>query len=127
AGGSFTTAGGVLARHIARWDGSAWSALSSGASPGVNNVVYTLLFAPDGSLYVGGEFTAAGGIPANRIARWDGSAWSALGSGLRGGEGCCNPPEALAFVGSDLYVGGHFRFAGNKPSSYIARWMTAPE
>ena len=32
-------------------------------------------------LYVGGYFTAAGGTSANYIARWDGTAWSALGSG----------------------------------------------
>jgi hypothetical protein len=27
-------------------------------------------------------FTLAGGVPANRIAAWDGSTWSALGSGF---------------------------------------------
>ena len=26
--------------------------------------------------------TTAGGVPANNIAKWDGSAWSALGSGM---------------------------------------------
>jgi hypothetical protein len=34
-------------------------------------------------VYVGGVFTDAGGNPnADRIARWDGSAWQALGGGL---------------------------------------------
>ena len=37
------------------------------------------------NLYAGGYFTKAGGVPANYIAKWDGSAWSALGSGT-GGE-----------------------------------------
>ena len=32
-------------------------------------------------LYAGGHFTTAGGVTANYIAKWDGSAWSALGSG----------------------------------------------
>jgi len=32
--------------------------------------------------YAGGQFTAAGGVPAYYIAVWDGSAWSALGSGM---------------------------------------------
>ena len=36
------------------------------------------------ALYVGGMFTAAGGAPASRIARWDGIVWSALGDGLNG-------------------------------------------
>ena len=35
-------------------------------------------------LYAGGYFTTAGGVPANCIAKWNGSAWSALGSGMSG-------------------------------------------
>ena len=68
AGGDFTTAGGVAAHHIARWDGTAWQPLGSGMDGGV----YALAVGPDGSLYAGGDFTTAGGVAANRIARWDG-------------------------------------------------------
>jgi hypothetical protein len=32
----------------------------------------------------GGFFSTAGGVSANNIARWDGTAWSALGSGTNG-------------------------------------------
>ena len=35
-------------------------------------------------LYAGGSFTTAGGSAANRIAKWNGSGWSALGSGMNG-------------------------------------------
>ena len=35
-----------------------------------------------GGVYVGGQFTTAGGVAASRIARWDGSSWSALGTGM---------------------------------------------
>jgi hypothetical protein len=35
-----------------------------------------------GTVVVCGAFTTAGGGPANRIARWNGSAWSSLGAGL---------------------------------------------
>ena len=38
------------------------------------------------NLYAGGDFTTAGGVPANHIAKWNGSAWSALGSGIDGAE-----------------------------------------
>ncbi|HYV29047.1 MAG TPA: hypothetical protein VFA77_16050, partial [Candidatus Eisenbacteria bacterium] len=38
-------------------------------------------------LYAGGDFTTAGGVNVNQIARWDGKAWSALGSGLSGSFG----------------------------------------
>ena len=34
------------------------------------------------NLYAGGEFTTAGGVSANRIAKWDGNSWTALGSGM---------------------------------------------
>ena len=47
----------------------------------------------------------------NRVAKWDGSGWSALGLGLN------NWVYALAVSGSDVYVGGDFTVAMN--SGYI--------
>ncbi len=35
-----------------------------------------------GNLYVGGDFTGIGTVLANRIAKWNGSTWSAFGSGM---------------------------------------------
>ena len=35
-----------------------------------------------GNVYVGGDFTVIGTVVANYIAKWNGSAWSALGSGM---------------------------------------------
>ena len=32
-------------------------------------------------VYAGGDFTTAGGVSASRIAKWDGTSWSALGHG----------------------------------------------
>ena len=42
----------------------------------------------DGKLIAGGYFTTAGGVAANRIASWDGSSWSPLGSGMNGYVSC---------------------------------------
>jgi hypothetical protein len=110
-GGDFSAIGTVLARRIAQWDGSAWSALGTGMDFGV----YAL--AVSGStLYAGGSFTSAGGTTANRIAQWNGSAWSALGSGLN------NQVNALAVSGGTLYVGGSFTSAGGTPANRIAQW-----
>src|SRR6266571_1114975 len=74
--GFFTLAGGTLANHIARWDGSRWSTLGGGMA-GVGTFVYGL--AVQGSnLYAGGGFTNAGGVAANSIARCDGTQWHPL-------------------------------------------------
>ena len=79
--GYFTTAGGAPANRVAVWNGSTWSPLGSGlASTLFVCVGQALLTMPDGSLVVSGEFSSAGGVPALRIARWNGSAWSSLGA-----------------------------------------------
>jgi hypothetical protein len=115
AGGGFTTAGGVAATNIAKWDGNSWSALGSG----VNNGVAAL--AVSGSVvYAGGNFTTAGGVAANSIAMWDGNSWSALGSGING------PVYALAASGSDLFAGGSFTMAGVTFSPYAAEAIILP-
>jgi len=57
-----------------------------------------------------------GGVPANQIAKWNSSIWSALGSGLSGSV------LSLTATGSNLYVGGNLRLAGNKYANDIARW-----
>jgi hypothetical protein len=49
------------------------------------------------------------------VAEWDGSAWSALGSGL---DFWVN---ALAVSGSDLYVGGYFTTAGGSSALRVAK------
>jgi trimeric autotransporter adhesin len=116
AGGQFDTAGGVSANYVAKWNGSNWSSLGSGISgyfPYGN--VYVHALAVSGSdLYVGGLFTTAGGGSANYIAKWNGSAWSSLGSGMNSGV------YALAVSGNDLYAGGDFAIAGGKVSGYAA-------
>jgi len=78
-----------------------------------------------GSLYAGGHFTTAGGVSANYIAKWNGSSWSALGSGVSYPNGF---PEVYALVlnGNELFVGGLFDMAGGKPSNLIGLWHTLP-
>jgi hypothetical protein len=89
-GGNFATVGaGVPASCVAKWDGQQWTALG-GEIGGVQypTVYASALFDDDGAgphppaLFVGGNFTTAGGVPANYIAKWDGSSWSPLGSGM---------------------------------------------
>jgi hypothetical protein len=116
AGGTFTAAGGGAASRIAKWNGSAWSALGTGmGSVGVS--VDALIIGPDGLLYAGGVFQDAGGNPADNIAVWDGSAWSDVGGGVT------SQVRALA-VGLDgmLYAGGAFTTAGGITANRVAKW-----
>jgi len=68
-------------------------------------------------VYAGGGFTTAGSTAASSIAKWNGSNWSALGSGIGG----IFDVTALAVLGNELYAGGPFTTAGGKVSPYIAR------
>jgi hypothetical protein len=125
AGGNFKTAGGNPASNIAQWNGSSWSALGSGLGDTVVSPCVQALAVSGGALYAGGSFRTAGGVPANYIAQWNGSSWSALGSGM-GGSGFANV-YALAVSGSTLYAGGRFTTAGGKVSAYAAEaYLVAP-
>jgi len=74
-----------------------------------------------GGVYAGGSFSMMGEATANNIAKWDGTSWSALGSGLK------DPywAEVHSFVfdaKENLYAGGMFSTAGDMPSNNIAMW-----
>ncbi len=83
AGGAFDRIGGVPVSNIARWNGSAWSALGSG----IDGPVGSLALEANGHVIAAGTFTTAGGVPANNIARWDGATWTSLGAGVGGSYG----------------------------------------
>jgi hypothetical protein len=53
--------------------------------------------------------------PVPYIARWDGSNFSVLGSGMNA------PVSALLISDNTLYVGGDFTIAGGKASAYLAK------
>lgn len=120
-GGGFQNADSIPeADYIARWDGSAWHALSSNGNRdgSLKNVVYTLYH--DGAfLYVGGNFTDVnnnGAIlsAADCIARWDGTNWSAMGNNGGPGNGSLNSQvRSITGDGTNIYVGGSFTNVNN--------------
>lgn len=106
-----------------KWTGSRWEPLGLGT----NGRVYVLGVFDDGrgsgpALYAGGSFDSAGGEPANRIAKWDGRAWSALGLGVDNEVHSMTVFNDGTGEGPALYVGGTFSTAGEVPAAYIARW-----
>ena len=123
AGGYFGQAARVVANRIVRWNGSAWNALGAGPGAGVNGRVLAVAVAPNGNVYVGGAFTQAGTTQANGVARWDGTAWSSLGTGVAGSGSNGIEVDALAVApNGDLYIGGHFSNVGGAGANNVARW-----
>lgn len=70
------------ARYITKWNGSEWVDVG-GSLTGGGNGARALLVVGE-YLYVGGDFTAAGGVECKNVARWDGENWSAVGDGTFG-------------------------------------------
>lgn len=118
-GGNFTQAGGLSANNVALWDGSHWSPLGFPAANGVDAMPWALAASSEGQIYVGGFFSHAGAKAANGIARWDGTNWFLLGSGLDTG----GLIRSMAF-GPDrcLYAAGRFTSMGGVPVNNVAKW-----
>jgi hypothetical protein len=127
-GGNFTSAGGVSANYVARFNTqtNTWSTLGTGSSNGVSgNYPYVYALAVVGNeVVVGGTFTSAGGVSANRVARFNTqtNTWSSLGTGSSNGVN--SYVNALAVVGNEVVVGGWFTSAGGVSANYVARFNT---
>lgn len=116
--GDFERAGQVAAVGIARWNipTATWHPVGSGEGPGDGSSAGTIstVAVVEGEVFVGGTFDAVDGVPAYRVARWDGARWSPLAGGvfnesLAGFEDV----SAMVGVGDRVYVGGQFEFAEN--------------
>ncbi|MBU0744175.1 MAG: hypothetical protein KKE11_02235, partial [Gammaproteobacteria bacterium] len=98
AGGNFTSPG----NHVAKWDGSNWSQLSSGT----NGEVHALnIRASNTDLYAGGSFSS----PGSNIARWNGFNWSTVTNEPNGlVRTITDEKRTINFNDNILYVGGDF-------------------
>lgn len=112
---SYNPAGQIIKKGYVGW---------TSLKAGLNNSVSALKSDTNGMLYAGGEFTFAGDVEANYIAKWDPATeeWASLGSGMDGSV------SALALDPSGyLYAGGWFTTAGGAPANFIAKWDPATE
>ena len=111
---------------IERWDGANWHSVL--AAPGG---IYALV-SHDGHLYVGGAFEEIGGVVADRVARWNGTKWFAVGTGLLWNSWVS--VRTMASYGGNLFIGDGsgsdiLRWNGvwNTVASFGARQMIADE
>ena len=122
-GGYFDSAGGNPVRNLVAWTGTGWHLTPNSMSGSYGySIVLALHAHDDGSgpaLYAGGNFLRVAGVPANGIARWDGSNWTALGGGL---------PWVRTLTsfdsggGPSLIAGANFASAPDSGDTNLARW-----
>jgi hypothetical protein len=78
------------------------------------------LTAYHGELIASGTFSGAALTALQEVARWDGTQWQALGTGI---GGLPSPiVYALTVYNDDLIVGGYFTQAGGEDAHWIAQW-----
>jgi trimeric autotransporter adhesin len=95
--------------------------------PGVAGDVYALAIDGNGNVYVGGRFSAVGGVNINvsNVARYNPNSgtWDNLGGGVTSSGGGFVAVYALAVSGNDVYVGGIFNQAGGSSGfNNVARY-----
>lgn len=114
-GGYFTNAGDANGNRIVKWDGSSLSSLGTG----LNGVCYTIAIDSSGNIYAGGDFTLAGGVADTAcIAKWDGSVWTPLSTGIVSG----NVWNITIDKDDNLYIVGDFTNVGDANGDYVVKW-----
>lgn len=86
---------------------------------GLNGPCYAIAVS-GANVYVGGSFTMADTAVVRNIARWNGTNWSRLASGLFGE---CH--ALIVLTNGDVIAGGAFTRAGAVAANRIARWNNA--
>ncbi|MCB9879433.1 MAG: hypothetical protein H6835_17705 [Planctomycetes bacterium] len=104
---------------VVQWDeqSSSWTTLGT-----TNGRPLCMLATSDGALVVGGEFTTIDGVTVNRLARFDGASWSAVGGGVTFSSLVAYVYALNELPNGDLVVGGFFNMAGGTAAANIARW-----
>ncbi len=119
AAGTFTSADGLPAQNIARWDGQSWRAVGGGLTNTSGSPTVYALVRHNGMLAACGVFDLAGGQPSAYVGAWDGSAWIPIGAGL-GPRQIGIPWYCLASYKGTLVAGGWS--IGPSPGTHLAVW-----
>lgn len=127
-GGNFTKVGVQTGANIrwhvglAKYDTKDWIQLIPGiVGPNTTSGEVFSIEYYNGEIYASGTFNDIfGGNPSTpRVARYNGSSWQGLDTGLD------NAGRNLHRIGDTLYVGGSFSTTGSVNSPCIGRWYNA--
>ena len=72
-------------------------------------------------LYVGGQCDSVGTISAHKLAIWDGTNWTSVGTNADL-FGNAEAIQTITIFNNELIIGGLFDSIGNIPAKNIARW-----
>lgn len=94
---------------------------------GVNGNICDIKEAPNGDIYICGDFTSAGGVTGTyRIARWSKANQSWEGLGVTSANSIIDVIWCMAFdANGDLYVGGIFTDIAGTGADYVAKYAVA--
>jgi hypothetical protein len=93
--------------------------MSTGTSVVTNGTIYDAVFDKNNGIYVVGDFTTINGIPANRVAYWNGSTWAACGAGV--GTGIAK--AIIELPDGNFLIGGTFASGGGSTSKrYLTKY-----
>lgn len=112
-GGNFLTVDGVVAHHLARWNGTTWAA----ANPGIDGLARVVVGLAGGDFLVGGKFGLLPDGSVGDVALWHNGTLSALG-GPADGE----VYAVLPLPDGSVLAGGTFTTIGGVAANGIARW-----
>lgn len=116
AGGEFVLIGSSPRKYIAKWNGSSWDAVGGGLDDGPVDA-FTIY---KNTLIAAGNFRVTGtGLFVDRIAGWNGTAWSRLLTGHNDHVYAVYTNNSTDTV---LFSGGEYTTAGGKWCYHTAMW-----
>ncbi|MGE0480675.1 MAG: hypothetical protein AB7Q17_09405 [Phycisphaerae bacterium] len=76
------------------------------------------------TVFAGGQFSTVGGLSIPYVARWDGTSWHALGTGVDNIVRALTmfDPDGDGPAAAQLIAGGDFTHAGGRDVGFVAAW-----
>lgn len=115
--GGFDTIGNTITKNITAYNGHTFEAVPS--MPLTNPTPITKMIVYKNKLIATGNFDDYPAMNYDRLAQFDGTSWSPVGNGVRGGASACHE---MAVYKDTLYIAGAFPKAAGNAGNTIMKW-----